>query len=100
MKAILPEISLEVISNHSTLSLHVILYANLNATKCKTLIQTKRILNLYALPSTQIKNQNKKHETNLTPCLDKALLFKGKKVRERKGKTKENDLTRLGVGYT
>jgi len=49
-------------------------------------VQTKRNLKLYALLSMQTNNLNEKHETILPPCLDKALLFKGKKVREVKGK--------------
>ena len=44
-------------------------------------MQTKRNLKLYALTCMQTKNQNGKHETNLPPCLNKALLFKVKKVR-------------------
>jgi len=35
------------------------------------------------------------HRTTLSPCLDKALLFKEKKVKE--GKAKENNLTKVGV---
>ena len=48
-------------------------------------MQTKRHLKLYALACMQANNQNKKHEATLPPCLNKALLFKGKKVREGKG---------------
>jgi len=48
--------------------------------------------------SMQSNNQNRKHESTLPPCLDKALLFKGKKGEE--GKTKENNLTRLGARHT
>ena len=48
----------------------------------------------------QTNNQNEKHEATLLACLDKALLFKGKKVREGKGKTKVNNLTRLASTYT
>ena len=36
----------------------------------------------------QTNNQNSKHEATLPPCLNKALLFKGKKVREGKWKAK------------
>ena len=42
----------------------------------------------------QTKNQNEKHGTTIPLCLDKALLFKAKRVGEEKGKTKENNLTR------
>jgi len=48
----------------------------------------------------QTKNQNEKHETTLSPCLDKALLFKENKQSEGKEETKENNLTRLGAGCT
>ena len=34
----------------------------------------------------QTNNQNERHEATLPPCLNKALLCKGKKVREGKGK--------------
>jgi len=49
-------------------------------------------------PITRIQNKN--IETTLPPCLDKVLLFKGKKLREGKWKPKENNLTRLGVECT
>ena len=39
----------------ATPSLYAILYTNLNETECKTLIQTKRNLKLYALACMQTK---------------------------------------------
>ena len=52
-------------------------------------MQTKRILKLYALKCIQGNNQNRKHKTTLPPCLDKELLFKVRKKKEKgKGKQK------------
>jgi len=83
MKANMPsKPSLDVISNWSTPPLHAILYANL---KCNTLFQKNGNLNRHALTSMQTKNEIKKHETTLLSYLDKASLFKVKKVREGKG---------------
>jgi len=48
-------------------------------------MQIKGNQKLYALTCMQTNNQNEKHEATLPPCLDEALLFKGKRVRERKG---------------
>jgi len=48
-------------------------------------MQTKRNLKLYDLTCMQINNQNRKYINYLPPCLDKALLFKVKKVKEGKG---------------
>jgi len=45
----------------------------------------------------QTNNQTEKHEATLPLCLENALFFKGKKVRAKKGKTKENNLTKLGA---
>jgi len=47
----------------------------------------------------QTKNQNGKHEITLLPCSDDAL-FEGNKRGERKGGTKEIDLTSLGAECT
>jgi len=33
----------------------------------------------------QTKNKNEKHEVTFPPCLNKALLFKGKNAKEGKG---------------
>jgi len=63
-------------------------------------MQLKRNLKLYALTSIQTNNQNEKHKATLPPSLDKALLSKENEVRERKGKTKEKNLTRLGAKCT
>ena len=63
-------------------------------------MQSKRNRKLYALTCMQTNNQNEKHEATLPPCLNKALLFKGKKVREGKWKAKENNFTRLGAKCT
>jgi len=41
----------------------------------------------------QTKNQNEKYETNLPPCLGKALSFKVNKRGEGNGEAKENNLT-------
>jgi len=41
---------------------------------------TKRNIKLYALKRMQTKNPNEKYEATIPPCLDKALLFKGKKT--------------------
>ena len=46
----------------------------------------KKNLKLYALAYMQTNNQNEKHEATFPLCLNKALLCKGKKVRDRKGK--------------
>jgi len=101
MKAFLPRKSIVGgISIQSTPSLHAILYANLNATKCKTLVKTKRNLKLYAITCVQTNNQNENHEATLPPCLNKALLFKVKKSKRSERKTKENDLTKLGAKWT
>ena len=48
----------------------------------------------------QTKNKNGKHKTTLSLCLVKALSVKGEKVKEGKGKTKENNLAKLGAKYT
>jgi len=57
----------------------------------------KRNLKLYALTYTQANNKDEKHGTPLPLCLDNYL----KERKEDKGwKTKENNLTRLGAGYT
>ena len=53
-------------------------------TKCNMLKQTKRSLKLYAPTCMQTNNQNKKHEATLPLYLDKGLLFKVRKLRERK----------------
>jgi len=45
-------------------------------------MQTKRNLKLYALTCMQANDQNEKHEATLPPCLNKALLFEGKKEGE------------------
>ena len=45
-------------------------------------MQMKRNPKLNALTSMQTKNQNKYIEPTLPPCLNKALLFKGTKLRE------------------
>ena len=49
-------------------------------------MQTKCNLKLYAPTHMQANNQNEKHRTTLPLCLYEALLCKGKKVREEKGK--------------
>ena len=46
----------------------------------------KKNLKLYALAYMQTNNQNEKHEATFPLCLNKALLCKGKKVREEKEK--------------
>jgi len=53
----------------------------LNAThKCKQ----NGNLSLYALACMQTNNRNRKHYATLPPCLNKALLFKGRIVRQGK----------------
>ena len=49
-------------------------------------MRTKRNLKLFALTCVQANNQNEKRGTTLPPCLDKVLLFEGKKGGEGKGK--------------
>jgi len=62
--------------------------------------KNKKKSKLYALTSMQTNNQNRKHEATLSPSLDKAFLVKVRKSREGEGKTKKNNLTRLGAKCT
>jgi len=83
MQTILP--SKNIIGDYLK-SIHTIPTCNpICKSKCNTPLQKKGNLKLYALTSMQTKNQNEKHETTLPIRLDKALLFKVKKVRGGKG---------------